>query len=108
MPFPSKVYHRRLAALDETSFQMGNLKNVPQPKDVISQCKYEAKRNSRVDDSNIVSLQELKSSYERDLSAKIIPGFVQFPHTVPILCTTDCSFPILKSVVSTSSKESLE
>ena len=40
MPFSSKVYNRRLAALDETSFQMGNLKNVSQPKDVISQCKY--------------------------------------------------------------------
>ena len=203
MPFPSKVYHRRLAALDENSFQMGNLKNVPQSKNVIKQCKYEDKQNSRIDDSIIVSLQELKSLHERDLSTNIVPGFVQFTsfdpltiglwsekdiemfrqmsqkhsffvdgtgtiatklngkeifyfaflsfnrllrvepvphleiltdrasfntlefvlsifledvkkkyghrsHTVPILCTTDCSFPILKSLVSAFNKESLE
>ena len=84
MPFPSKVYHRRLAALDETSFQMGNMKNVPQSKDVVSQYKYEPKRNSRVDDTIIVSLQELKSSDERDLSTKIIPGFVQFTSFDPL------------------------
>ena len=29
-------------------------------------------------------------------------------HIVPILCTTDCSFPILKSLVSAFNKESLE
>ena len=84
MPFPSKVYHRRLAALGETSFQMGNLKNVPQSKNVIKQCKYEAKQNSRIDDSIIVSLQELKSLHERDLSTNIIPGFVQFTSFNPL------------------------
>ena len=63
---------------------MDNLKNVPQSKDVISQCKHEAKRDSRDDDFIIVSPQELKSSYERDLSAKVIPGFVQFTSFDPL------------------------
>ena len=52
--FPSKTFHDRLAALDDKSFKMGNLKNVPVSKGVINQCKHEAKKKSRVDDSIIV------------------------------------------------------
>ena len=69
MAFPSKIYHRRLAALDETSFKMGNMKNVPQSKNMITQCKYENRKNNRVDDSIIVSLQELKSTYKKELNS---------------------------------------
>ena len=93
MAFPSKVYHRRLAALDETSFKMGNLKNVPQSKDVITQSKYENRKNSRVDDSIIVSLKELKNTYVKELNSKVIPGFIQFtsfdPLTVALWCEKD-------------------
>ena len=93
MAFPSKIYHRRLAALDETSFKMGNLKNVPQSKNVITQCKYENRKNNRVDDSIIVSFQELKSTYKKELNSNVIPGFIQFtsfdPLTVALWCEKD-------------------
>ena len=96
MSFPSKVYHRRLAALDETTFNMGNLKNVPQSKNVITQCKYEYRKDSRIDNSVIVSLKELKNIYIKEFNSKVIPGFIQFtsldPLTVALWCEKDRTF----------------
>ena len=40
---------------------MGNLKNVPQSQNVITQCKYENRRDSRNDSSVIVSLIQFTS-----------------------------------------------
>ena len=96
MSFPSKVYHRRVAALDETTFNMGNLKNVPQSKTVIAQCKYEYRKDSRIDNSVIVSLKELKNIYIKEFNSKVIPGFIQFtsldPLTVSLWCEKDRTF----------------
>ena len=93
MAFPSKVYHRRLAALDETSFKMGNLGNVPQSKNIVTQCKYEHRKNSRVDDSIILSLKRLKHTYIKESKSKVIPGFIQFtsfdPLAVALWCEKD-------------------
>ena len=41
--FPSKYFHRKLASLDEKSFSMGNLRDVPQSKSVDLKCGYERK-----------------------------------------------------------------
>ena len=87
MAFPSKIYHRRLAALDETSFKMGNLKNVPQSKNVMTQCKYENRKNNRVDDSIIVSLQDLKR-----VKLKRGSGF----YTIYIFSPVDCRIMVRK------------
>ena len=78
MAYPSKLYHRRLSALDEKSFSMGNLKNVPKSKSVISQCSYEYRKANQVDDSLINSLKTLKSMYNTELKSKLVPGFIQF------------------------------
>ena len=78
MTYPSKVYHRRLSALDEKLFSMGNLKNVPKSKSVISQCSYEYRKANQVDESLINSLKTLKSKYNAELKSKSVPGFMQF------------------------------
>ena len=72
---------------------MGNLKNVPQSKNVITQCKYEYRKDSRIDNSVIVSLKELKNIYIKEFNSKVIPGFIQFtsldPLTVAVWCEKD-------------------
>ena len=84
MTYPSKLYHRRLAALDENYFQMGNLRNVPQSKNVVKQCSYEHRKSSRLDESTLVSLKELKSIYQKELKAKSVPGFIQYMSFDPL------------------------
>ena len=59
MTYPSKLYHRRLSALNEESFLMGNLKNVPISKSVITQCRYEYRKANQADESLINSLKHL-------------------------------------------------
>ena len=67
MAYPSKIYHRKLSALDEKSFSMGNLKDVPLSKSVITQCSYENRKENRIDESLITSLKILKSKYSDEL-----------------------------------------
>ena len=78
MAFPSKYFHRKLASLDEKSFSMGNLRDVPQSKSVVSQCSYEYRKRNQIDPSPINSLKELKLKYSKELNSKCIPGFIQF------------------------------
>ena len=84
LAYPSKIYHRRLAALDDTSFQMGNLKNVPQSKNVITQCSYENRKSCQIDKSALASLKKLKSMYDKEMHAKHVPGFIQFISIDPL------------------------
>ena len=90
MAFPSKYFHRKLASLDEKSFSMGNLRDVPQSKSVVSQCSYEYRKGNQIDASPINSLKELKLKYSEELNSKCIPGFIQFftvdPLTVALWC----------------------
>ena len=51
--YPSKEFHRRLAELDEKSFQAGNLKDTPISKNVVRQCAYEY-RKSTLEDKDII------------------------------------------------------
>ena len=57
------------------------------------QCKYENRRDSRIDNSVIVSLKELKNMYIKESNSKVIPGFIQFtsldPLTVALWCEKD-------------------
>ena len=84
MTYPSKLYHRRLSALHEESFLMGNLKNVPRSKSVITQCRYEYRKANQVDESLINSLKTLKSKYNAELNSKSVPGFMQFVSLDPL------------------------
>ena len=60
MTYPSKLYHRKLPALDDGAFEMGNLKEVPQSKNVLRQCGYEYRKGNRTDESLMTSLKSLK------------------------------------------------
>ena len=46
LSYPSKVYPKRLADLDETSFLAGNLKDTPISKNVLKQCAYEYRQST--------------------------------------------------------------
>ena len=96
MTYPSKLSHRKLASLDEDLFKMGNLKDVPQSKNVVKQCAYEYPKGNREDNSIITSLQLLKAKYIKDMSSKSLSGFVQFlsfdPITVGLWCHKDIQF----------------
>ena len=93
MSFPSKYFHRKLANLDEKSFSMGNLKDVPKSKSIVTQCSYEYRKGKQVDSSPINSLKELKLKYSKELNSKSTPGFIQFftvdPLTVGLWCEKD-------------------
>ena len=84
MTYPSKLYHRRFSALNDESFLMGNLKNVPTSKSVITQCRYEYRKANQVDESLINSLKTLKSKYNAELNSKLVPGFMQFVSLDPL------------------------
>ena len=44
MTYCSQIFHEKLNSLDERSFSMGNLKDIPISKNVISQCSYEYRK----------------------------------------------------------------
>ena len=96
MNYPSKLFHRKLASLDENLFRMGNLKDVPRSKNVITQCAYEYRKSQREDDSLTNSLIILKQKFAKEMGNKIIPGFLQFftvdPLTVSLWCEADIEF----------------
>ena len=77
MTYPSKLYHRKLSHLDDKLFQMGNLKDVPQSKNVITQCAYEYRKDNREDKSLINSLSLLKTRYNKEMKNKSVSGFIQ-------------------------------
>ena len=203
MTYCSKFFHEKLNSLDEQSFSMGNLKDIPSSKNVISQCSYEYRKKNQLSESVVESVQLLKKAYNKELNHKFVPGFIQFisvdpltialwsekdielfhemakqhsflvdatgtialklnnkeifyfafisfdrtlkvepvphieiltdrasfntlqfilstfledekrrygytTHSIPILCTTDCSWPIIKSLISSFNKETLE
>ena len=169
---------------------MGNLKDIPISKNVISQCSYEYRRKNQLSESVVESVQLLKKAYNKELDHKFVPGFFQFisvdaltialwsekdielfhemtkqhsllvdatgtialklngkeilyfafisfdrslkvepvphieilstfvedekrrygytTHSIPVLCTTDCSWPMIKSFISSFNKETLE
>ena len=96
MKYPSKLYHRKLSSLDNEIFQKGNLGDVPQSKNVISQCSYEFRKGSREDESLITSLKLLKTKYSEEMKGGSVSGFIQFlscdPLTVGLWCERDIEF----------------
>ena len=204
MTYCSKFFHEKLNSLDGRSFSsMGNLKDSPISKNVISQCSYEYRRKNQLSESVVESVQLLKKAYNKELDHNFVPGFIQFisvdpltialwsekdiellhemtkqhsllvdvtgtialklndkdifyfafisfdrslkvepvphieiltdrssfntlefvlstfvedekrrygytTHSIPVLCTTDCSWPIIKSLISSFNKETLE
>ena len=93
LPYPSKEWHKRLANVDESSFQAGNLKDTPISKNVIKQCGYEY-RQSTVEDKDVIqSIQILKEKYIKDMTAKAVQGFIQFfsiqPFTIALWTEKD-------------------
>ena len=97
MAYPSKLHHRKIQALDENLFQMGNMKDVPRSKSVITQCSYEFRKNKREDDSLITSLILIKNDYINEMKYNnVVPGFIQFlsfdPLTIGLWCEQDIEF----------------
>jgi hypothetical protein len=97
MAYPSKLHHRKIQALDENLFQMGNMKDVPRSKSVITQCSYEFRKNKREDDSLITSLILIKNDYINEIKYNnVVPGFIQFlsfdPLTIGLWCEQDMEF----------------
>ena len=84
MTYSSKEYHKKLSSLDEKSFSMGNLKDVPISKNVISQCHYEYRKSNQPAVSVVESLKLLKKQYENELGSKSVPGFIQFISVCPL------------------------
>ena len=84
MTYPSKLYHRRLSALDDDAFEMGNLKEVPQSKNVLRQCSYEYRKGNRIDESLMTSLKALKGLYNEELKCRSVPGFIQYLSCGPL------------------------
>ena len=70
MNYPSKIFHRKLAALDQDSYRMGNLKGVPRSKNVVKQCAYEFRKSQQEDDSLTKSIEILKQKFVRELGNK--------------------------------------
>ena len=97
MAYPSKLHHRKVQALDESLFQMGNMKDVPRSKIAITLCSYEFRKSKREDDSLITSLILIKKNYINEMKYnKVVPGFIQFlsfdPLTVSLWCEQDIEF----------------
>ena len=96
MKYPSKLFHRKLSALDDDQFLKGNLGDVPKSKNVINQCAYEFRKANREDDSLITSLKLLKVKFSEKLKEGAISGFIQFmscdPLTVGLWCKKDIEF----------------
>ena len=84
MNYPSKLFHRKLSALDDNLFAMGNLKDVPQSKNVIKQCGYEHRKANRVDEALMSSLNILKSKYDEEMKCKSVSGYIQFISSDPL------------------------
>ena len=82
MTYPSKLYHRKLSALDNNAFAMGNLKDVTQSNNVIQQCGYEYRKGNRIEESLMTSLKMLKSKYNEEF--KSVSGFIQFISCDPL------------------------
>ena len=81
--YPSKEFHRRLAELDEKSFQAGNLKDTPISKNVVRQCAY-AYRKSTLEDKDIIkSIQLLQQKYVAESKSKCAKGLIQFFSVTP-------------------------
>ena len=78
LTFPSKEFHKRLANLDESSFQAGNLKDTPLSKNVARQCASYFRKSTLEDRDVIHSVQMLKEKYASYTSGKSIQGFIQF------------------------------
>ena len=93
MTYPSKLYHRKLSALNDDLFNKGNLKDVPQSKNVIRQCGYEYRKSTQADDSLIKSLKLLKCKYEEEMKGKSLSGYIQFisldPLAIGLWCEKD-------------------
>ena len=84
MAYPSKVFHRRLANLDENSFMTGNFKNVPTSKNIIRQCSHEYRQSILIDKDVYQNIQMLTEKYISDLEFKSIPGFIQYFSIQPL------------------------
>ena len=84
MTYCSKFFHEKLNSLDERSFSMGNLKDIPISKNVISQCSYEYRRKNQKSESVVESVQLLKKAYNKELDNKFVPGFIQFIFVNPL------------------------
>ena len=78
LSYPSKEYHRRVAKLDEDSFQAGHLRDTPISKYVVKQCAYEYRKSTHIDKDAIQSVQLLKEKYCSELPGKSVAGFIQF------------------------------
>ena len=93
LSFPSKEYHKRLADLDETYFQAGNLKDIPMSKNVLKQCGYEYRQSTLEDKDVVQSILILKEKYISELESRTIPGFIQFfslqPFTLALWTESD-------------------
>ena len=63
---------------------MGNLKDIPISKNVISQCSYEYRRKNQLSESVVESVQLLKKAYNKELDHKFVPGFTQFISVDPL------------------------
>ena len=97
MKYPSKLLHRKVSALDENLFQMGNMKDIPRSRNVITQCSYEYRKSKRQDDALMCSLMLLKEEFiKKMVYNKTVPGFIQFlsvdPFTIGLWCEQDIVF----------------
>ena len=84
MNYGSKLFQDKLYSLDEQSFSMGNLRDVPISKNVISQCHYEYRKKNRLSESPVESVKLLKEEFSKEMNSKYIPGFVQFISVDPL------------------------
>ena len=78
LSFPSKEYHQRLAALQKTAFQAGNLKDTPLSKNVLRQCGSDFRQSTMEDKDAMKSIQILREKFITDSPGKSIHGFIQF------------------------------
>ena len=76
--FPSKKFNKKLASLDENSFNAGNLTGAGKSKEVYKQIKHEGVKNLQHHHDIYLSIGKVEEKFTNEIFGSKIEGYIQY------------------------------